>query len=110
MAIAQGWSQAKGAGKWNLHICPLPHILGSDLPAQLDYSAFVCCRVGAGEQFPRAALPAMCPRLIRGHRRLMISFLSVLGLHFLNHLALSFVFSDFNNSTSSKGQDRCFPS
>lgn len=30
----------------------VPHILSSDLPAQLDYSAFVCCRVGAGEQFP----------------------------------------------------------
>lgn len=38
---------------------------------------------------PRAAPRAACLRLIRGHRRPEISFPSVLGLRFLNHLALS---------------------
>lgn len=65
---------------------------------------------GSGGAIPHAVLPAMCLCLIRGHQRPKISFLLVLGLRFLNHLALSFVFCDGNNSTLSVGQDRCFPS
>lgn len=108
MARAQGWSQVKSTGKRNLCVCAPHPQLWSACSAWL----FCLCVLQGGSwgAIPCAALPAMCPCLIRGHRRLKISFLSVLGLHFLNHLALSFVFSDGNNSTSSKGQDRCFPS
>lgn len=82
----------------------LPSVHTSPLPC-------LCVLQGGGRgAIPCAVLPAMCPRLIRGHQRPKISFLLVLGLHFLNHLALSFVSHDSRNSTWSVCQDRCFSS
>lgn len=109
-----GWgsSQVKGAGSWILHVCPPPPIPVSPALVCLHspITLLLCVQGGGRRAIPRAVLPAMCLCLIRGHRRAKISFLLVVGLHFLNHFALSFVLCDGNNSTSSVGQDRCFPS
>lgn len=90
---------------------PLPHLPPrASAPYPLLWSACtaqllcLCALQGVSwRAIPCAVLPAMCPRLIRGHQRQKISFLLVLGLHFLNHLARSFVFCNGNNSMSSLG-------
>lgn len=110
MAAAWGLSQVKGAGSWILRV----HLLCLLSPALVHLHSPITLPLCAARwelgAISRTVLPAMCPCLIRGHWRPKTGFLLVLGLRFLNHLALSFVFCDGNNSMSSLGQDRGFPS